>query len=100
MAGATSTTTPAAPAASATPKPVSTAPAASAARKPDARAGEALFTDACTECHELPDLTGDDLRSFRENLRSVAAGKKKHKPKLKLTPAETGDVAAWLATLK
>ena len=63
----------------------------------DAAAGKAKFTAACAECHEAADFEGQDAKALSESLKSIVAGKTKHKTALKLSDAEIADLAAYIA---
>ncbi len=62
----------------------------------DAAAGKAKFTAECAECHEVADFEGQDAKALSESMKSIVAGKTKHKAALKLSDAEIADLAACI----
>jgi mono/diheme cytochrome c family protein len=66
----------------------------------DAARGKGKFEAACAECHAAADLKGAAAATFGEKLQQIAAGKGKHRPKLKLSAEEVADLGGYLATLK
>jgi len=69
-----------------------------AAAHADAAAGKATFTKVCAECHEVGDFDGEDAKEVAATIKSIVAGTTKHKEPLKLTDAQTADVAAYMAS--
>lgn len=66
----------------------------------DAEKGKQVFESKCADCHEAADLTGDAAKDFSAKVLEIAAGKIKHKKKVKMSKVEADDVSAWAATLK
>lgn len=62
----------------------------------DATAGKAYFEAECAECHRAARLTGERGSKFVAGTDAIAAGKAKHKPRIKLTPKAVADVVAFL----
>jgi mono/diheme cytochrome c family protein len=62
----------------------------------DAAAGRAKFESACSDCHERADFTGRTAGELTTTLKGIAAGKVKHKGKVKLTDGEIADLVAHL----
>ena len=63
----------------------------------DAAAGKAKFAAACAECHEAADFEGQDAKAVSDSIKSIVAGKTKHKSALKLSDAEITDLSAYIA---
>lgn len=64
----------------------------------DPAAGKARFAAACADCHDAGDFEGEDAAALSATLKKIVAGQQKHKSAFKLTDAEIGDVAAFLAS--
>lgn len=64
----------------------------------DAAAGKAMFEKVCAECHEAGDFKGEDAAEVQATIKSIVAGKTKHKKALTLTDAQMADVAAYMVT--
>lgn len=64
----------------------------------DAAAGKATFDKVCGECHEAGDFKGEDAAEVQATIKSIIAGKTKHKKALTLTDAQVADVAAYMVT--
>lgn len=62
----------------------------------DAAAGKAYFEAECAECHRAARLTGERGSKFVAGTDAIAAGKAKHKPRIKLTPKAVADLTAFL----
>jgi cytochrome c2 len=62
----------------------------------DAAAGQAYFEAECAECHRVAKLTGERGSEFIAAAEAIAAGKARHRPKIKLTPDAAADVKAFL----
>jgi mono/diheme cytochrome c family protein len=65
-----------------------------------ASAGKALFEKQCAECHEPAEFAGKSAADLDRKLAGIAAGKIKHKGKMKLAAAERRQVADWLASAR
>jgi mono/diheme cytochrome c family protein len=64
----------------------------------DAAAGKATFEKVCAECHEAGDFKGEDAAEVQATIKSIVAGKTKHKKAITLTDAQVADVAAYMVT--
>lgn len=62
----------------------------------DAAAGQAFFEAECAECHRVARLTGESASKFVATTEAIAAGKARHRPRIKLTPDAAADVKAFL----
>lgn len=62
----------------------------------DAAAGKAYFEAECAECHRVAKLKGERASEFVAATQAIAAGKAKHRPKIKLTSKTVADMTAFL----
>lgn len=62
----------------------------------DATAGKTYFEAECAECHRVARLTGERGSKFIAATEAIAAGKTRHRPRIKLTPKAVADVVAFL----
>lgn len=62
----------------------------------DATAGKTYFDAECAECHRVAKLVGERGSKFVAGTDVIAAGKAKHKPRIKLTPKALADLKALL----
>lgn len=61
----------------------------------DPALGKAKVDAMCSECHDKADWAEENAASLEARIKSIVAGKTKHKKKLTLSPAEIQGIAAY-----
>jgi mono/diheme cytochrome c family protein len=61
---------------------------------------KAKFAADCADCHEVKDYAGKPAAVLESKIKDIAAGKVKHKGKIKVTDAEAKELAAYLSAAK
>jgi cytochrome c553 len=61
---------------------------------------KAKFAADCADCHEVKDYAGKPAAELEGKIKDIAAGKVKHKGKVKVTDAEAKELAAYLSAGK
>lgn len=55
------------------------------------------FKEACVECHEAIDFSGEPVKELEASLTSIVNGTVKHKRKVTMTAAEITAMATFLS---
>ncbi len=61
---------------------------------------KAKFDADCSDCHEVKDYAGKPAAEIEAKIKDIAAGKVKHKGKIKVTDAEAKELATFLSAGK
>jgi mono/diheme cytochrome c family protein len=68
------------------------------ARAADIAAGQKIFQDKCSDCHDtFKDYAGKSQADIETDIKGIVAGTVKHKKKLTLSPDDIANVAAYIA---
>jgi mono/diheme cytochrome c family protein len=64
----------------------------------DSAAGQKIFEDTCSDCHELKSYAGKSESELEKQINGIVAGTVKHKKKLTLTAADVANVATYISS--
>jgi len=64
----------------------------------DSAAGQKIFEDTCSDCHELKSYAGKSATELEKQINGIVAGTVKHKKKLALSAADVANVATYISS--